>query len=99
MKYVFLIIFSCLVSGCGPSLRSARWAHDRFIKENPGARVLAVTRREVIDPENTPPNNVMVWYGDFTIRYRDVDGAKREEVWHYKKSIHGWYFDKKEQTK
>jgi len=98
MRQILFILLPAILCGCGSLPRS--WsAFDQFRREHPDTTILTMTKREVIDPANTPPQWVTRRYADFIFVYQSADGTEHEEIWRYNHSIHGWYFEKKEQTR
>ena len=77
---------------------SRSWKCRRFLKEHPGAEILAQTANDATEHTGYWPRSTTRRYADYTFRYRGVDGVEHEEVWHYKYLNHDWSVEK-EQTR
>jgi hypothetical protein len=94
MKTTFIIILSgLLLCGCS-SFPGNSSAQEQFHREHPDSAILSTTRNDALYP-----NDAARSFMDIGFEYRNADGTEHEEVFHYKRSTHGWYLEKSEQIR
>ena len=68
----------------------------RFLKEHPGAEILAQTTNDATEHTGYWPGSATHRYADYTLRFRGADGVEHAEVWRYKYLNHGWSVEKEQ---
>jgi len=93
MKCIGFFLVLLLASGCAtsPGMPSAQ---HQFLKEHPGAEILAQTANDATQHTGYWPRSSTRRYADYAFRYRGADGVEHEEVWHYEYLNHNWSVEK-----